>query len=320
MFASWWIFIMILTAFYTANLTAFLTLSQFTLPIHSVEDIANPTNTWCAEAGGAVEYSIKEDGDLDVLDESLRRGRGQFIDAMDRDRIMQLISNGDRSLKLDDWRHLGFLGDRSLKLDDWRHLGFLGDRSLKLDDWRHLGFLGDRSLKLDDWRHLGFLGDRSLKLDDWRHLGFLGVLFLHDKHWLNFFMLGIERAADEMNHCQYVLTTDIYLTRSLSFVYPKHSILPLLFDSIMLSYVESGIIKHLLTKDLPEAVICPLDLGSKERQLSNPDLITTYIVVVSGFTAACFVLLGERMLRRMCRGKISDEFHVHLQLPYRGGC
>ncbi|KAI5703341.1 hypothetical protein M8J75_010628 [Diaphorina citri] len=205
MFASWWIFIMILTAFYTANLTAFLTLSQFTLPIHSVEDIANPTNTWCAEAGGAVERM----GDLDVLDESLRRGRGQFIDAMDRDRIMQLISNG--------------------------------------------------------------------------------VLFLHDKHWLNFFMLGIERAADEMNHCQYVLTTDIYLTRSLSFV--------------MLSYVESGIIKHLLTKDLPEAVICPLDLGSKERQLSNPDLITTYIVVVSGFTAACFVLLGERMLRRMCRGE-----------------
>ncbi|KAL1459604.1 hypothetical protein WDU94_011569 [Cyamophila willieti] len=59
MFASWWIFIMILTAFYTANLTAFLTLSQFTLPIHSVEDIADPTNTWCAEAGGAVEYSIK---------------------------------------------------------------------------------------------------------------------------------------------------------------------------------------------------------------------------------------------------------------------
>uniref|UniRef100_A0A8D9BDS8 Uncharacterized protein n=2 Tax=Cacopsylla melanoneura TaxID=428564 RepID=A0A8D9BDS8_9HEMI len=120
-------------------------------------------------------------------------------------------------------------------------------------------------------------------------------------------MLTMERMADEQSRCKYVLTTDIYLTRSLSFVYPKHSILPPLFDSIMLSYVESGIIKHLQTKDLPEAVICPLDLGSKERQLRNPDLITTYIVVVSGFTVACFVLLGERLMRRVCASKIGDQ-------------
>lgn len=88
----------------------------------------------------------------------------------------------------------------------------------------------------------------------------------------------------------------------------------------MLSYVESGIIKHLLTKDLPEAAICPLDLGSKERQLRNPDLVTTYIVVVCGFAVACVVLLGERLLRRMCRGKIGirDEFAVQYHLPYKG--
>lgn len=59
MFASWWLFIMILTSFYTANLTAFLTLSRFTLPIHSVEDIANPVYRWTALEGDVIEYSVK---------------------------------------------------------------------------------------------------------------------------------------------------------------------------------------------------------------------------------------------------------------------
>lgn len=59
MFATWWIFIMILTSFYTANLTAFLTWSKFTLPIHSVEDIAKPDYKWIALEGDAVEYSVK---------------------------------------------------------------------------------------------------------------------------------------------------------------------------------------------------------------------------------------------------------------------
>lgn len=49
---------MILTAFYTANLTAFLTLSRFTLPIEKVEDIAKLSNTWFAMEGGPVEYSV----------------------------------------------------------------------------------------------------------------------------------------------------------------------------------------------------------------------------------------------------------------------
>lgn len=59
MFASWWLFIMILTSFYTANLTAFLTLSRFTLPIQSIEDIANPMYKWAALEGDAIEYSVK---------------------------------------------------------------------------------------------------------------------------------------------------------------------------------------------------------------------------------------------------------------------
>lgn len=59
LFATWWIFITILTAFYTANLTAFLTLSKFTLPINSVDDILGKEKKFVAHEGGAVEYAIK---------------------------------------------------------------------------------------------------------------------------------------------------------------------------------------------------------------------------------------------------------------------
>lgn len=59
LFATWWIFITILTSFYTANLTAFLTLSKFTLPYNSMEDIRDHNQKFVATRGGAVEYAIK---------------------------------------------------------------------------------------------------------------------------------------------------------------------------------------------------------------------------------------------------------------------
>lgn len=62
--------------------------------------------------------------------------------------------------------------------------------------------------------------------------------------------------------------------------------------------MESGIVKHLQTKDLPEAVICPLNLGSKERQLRNSDLYTTYAVVVCGFSMAVAVFTVELLSTR----------------------
>lgn len=58
-FATWWIFITILTSFYTANLTAFLTLSKFTLPINEVADIISSNKHFVAQRGGGVEYAIK---------------------------------------------------------------------------------------------------------------------------------------------------------------------------------------------------------------------------------------------------------------------
>lgn len=59
LFSTWWIFITILTAFYTANLTAFLTLSRFTLPISTAEDIGAKKYTWVSHKGSLIEEAIK---------------------------------------------------------------------------------------------------------------------------------------------------------------------------------------------------------------------------------------------------------------------
>lgn len=58
MFATWWIFITILTSFYTANLTAFLTLSRFTLPINNWNDLYRSETEFVSVKGGCVEYAI----------------------------------------------------------------------------------------------------------------------------------------------------------------------------------------------------------------------------------------------------------------------
>jgi hypothetical protein len=58
-FATWWMFITILTSFYTANLTAFLTLSRFTLPINEPHDLLAKRHQFIGLRGSAVEYAIR---------------------------------------------------------------------------------------------------------------------------------------------------------------------------------------------------------------------------------------------------------------------
>lgn len=59
LFATWWLFVILLSAFYTANLTAFLTLSKFTLDIEKPEDLYKKNYRWVAPEGGPV-YNIIE--------------------------------------------------------------------------------------------------------------------------------------------------------------------------------------------------------------------------------------------------------------------
>ncbi|KAF7988018.1 hypothetical protein HCN44_007512 [Aphidius gifuensis] len=60
LFASWWIFITILTSFYTANLTAFLTLAEFTLPYKSITDIVNDKRMWSSTSEHYIDYALKQ--------------------------------------------------------------------------------------------------------------------------------------------------------------------------------------------------------------------------------------------------------------------
>ncbi|RZF37350.1 hypothetical protein LSTR_LSTR010445 [Laodelphax striatellus] len=225
LFATWWVFIMILTAFYTANLTAFLTLSRFTLPIQNIDDIARLSYHWFTRDGGILEFAIKVETDLNVLRYSAARGFGHFVNVKNFDQVKSLIAK----------------------------------------DW----------LYLEEKRELMYF-----MMNDYINKTMIQVL--------------------EKDRCTYVLTADSYLTRSTAFAYPKHSILPALFNRVMLSYVESGIINHLASyNSLSDTQICPLNLHNKERQLRNADLLTTYYVVVSGFITAAVVLVCEIIWRKL---------------------
>ncbi|XP_037776920.1 glutamate receptor ionotropic, kainate 3-like [Penaeus monodon] len=55
LFATWWLFITIVTSFYTANLTAYLTFNSLVLPIEKAEDLArDPDIKWAAFRDGAL--------------------------------------------------------------------------------------------------------------------------------------------------------------------------------------------------------------------------------------------------------------------------
>ncbi|XP_014253533.1 glutamate receptor ionotropic, kainate 2 [Cimex lectularius] len=223
LFATWWIFILILTAFYTANLTAFLTLSLSTLPIKEVKDVAKDNNKWFATQGGAIADAVKGiDVELNALKKTLGTSRSQFIETKSEATISQKIMTG----------------------------------------W----------LYLDDWYTV-----TRLMYNDYKKKS--------------------TRVKDERKRCSYVITDKSFLIRSLAFAYQNNSVLPNLFNPILQRFVESGILKHSLGLELPDAVVCPLNLGNKERRLRNSDLYTTYVVVLSGFTCALAVFGGEIIWR-----------------------
>ncbi|XP_018311410.1 glutamate receptor ionotropic, delta-2 [Mycetomoellerius zeteki] len=79
LFAMWWIFILILTSFYTANLTAFLTRPQFTLPINNIQDILHKGYQWIAYKGRTIDLMLSgfKDEDLSLL--NVTRWKNNYI-------------------------------------------------------------------------------------------------------------------------------------------------------------------------------------------------------------------------------------------------
>ncbi|XP_043190105.1 glutamate receptor ionotropic, delta-2-like isoform X2 [Amphibalanus amphitrite] len=76
LFATWWIYITVLTAFYTANLTAYLTFSSMKVEIETVADLYASEQAWLAPAGDSIQMFV--DGSM-TLRAMYEQGRGSFI-------------------------------------------------------------------------------------------------------------------------------------------------------------------------------------------------------------------------------------------------
>nr|ARN17856.1 ionotropic receptor 10 [Cephus cinctus] len=230
LFATWWIFITILTSFYTANLTAFLTLSQFTLPIKSVDDLASKGQVWVAEKGLALDMIVAEGNELQPLNLSTSKGKGHFVD----------LRNKSYSTVI-----------------------------------RHID------------QNKMFLGEKH----------FVQGLIFYD------YIDKSHKGIDEGKRCTYVIMPGHILLKRRAFAYPLGSLINVVMDKHILALVESGIVKYITTAYLPGTEICPLNLGSKERQLRNSDLTMTYKVVFIGFTVAAVAFLVELLYLCKCKKK-----------------
>ncbi|XP_065360019.1 glutamate receptor 2 [Calliphora vicina] len=226
LFATWWIFITILTSFYTANLTAFLTLSKFTLPFNTVNDILIKNKHFVSQRGSGVEYAIKTTNEsLSMLSRMAQQNYAVF------------------TVATNDTYNLHNYVEKS---------GYV--------------FVRDRPA-ITHALYLDYRYRKTISLDN------------------------------EKIHCPFAKAKEPFLKKKRSFAYPIGSNLSELFDRELLNLVESGIIKHLSAKDLPNAEICPQDLGGTERQLRNGDLMMTYYIMFAGFATAIVVFSTELIFR-----------------------
>ncbi|KAL5290263.1 RNF10 family protein [Megaselia abdita] len=236
LFATWWIFITILTSFYTANLTAFLTLSRFTLPFNTVADILRAQKQFVTSRGGGVEYAIKNYNEqLSMLKPLVDKNIALFVDDQVDEKILK---------------------------DYVEKKGFV--------------FVRDKPA-MSIMLYNDYMKRRTLSLDN------------------------------ERIHCPFAVAKAPFMTKKRGFVYPIGSNISRLFDKELLNLVELGIVKHLASKDVPNAEICPLNLGGTERQLRITDLMMTFYIMVVGFATAIVVFSTELFFKFMNAKKIQQD-------------
>ncbi|XP_014477402.1 PREDICTED: glutamate receptor ionotropic, delta-2 [Dinoponera quadriceps] len=224
LFATWWIFILILTSFYTANLTAFLTRPQFTLPINSLNDIVRKGYRWVAHKGRTIEYLISQYHPDELTPLNSTRWKGHYISA--HEYPVRAILNAVDKDKL-------------------------------------------------------FLAETH----------YLQTLIFED--YVNKTRLRLEH----QKKCTYVIMPNTILVTSRAFAFPIGSSLEAPINKELMALVEAGIIRRAKLRDLPLAEVCPVDLRSTERQLTNSDLSLTYKVVAGGYVIAAVVFLVELTIR-----------------------
>ncbi|KAK5643941.1 hypothetical protein RI129_007786 [Pyrocoelia pectoralis] len=90
-FASWWMFVMLVTTFYTANLTAYLTVAELPLPIKTISDISLKKCTLIIKAESVIEELITND--LEKLYAIYKNSQKIFVNDEDEDILSNWISN-----------------------------------------------------------------------------------------------------------------------------------------------------------------------------------------------------------------------------------
>lgn len=244
LFSTWWIFITILTAFYTANLTAFLTLSRFTLPIKDVGDIGQKKYPWVTHKGSTIEETIRDD--TNSLTQSLAGSQREFTS-----------DNG------------------TTILSEWvrrRNFMYLGEKPI-VEYLMYRDYMSRSSNTTNNSNANNLEADR----------------------------------------CVFVITKWSVVSVDRAFAYAKGFKFHQLFDALIGSLVESGIVKFKLRERLPDTEICPLDLKSSERQLRNADLFMTYVIVGAGFIVAA-VCFAVEMGMHYLGGKDITAEHQHKEL------
>lgn len=101
------------------------------------------------------------------------------------------------------------------------------------------------------------------------------------------------KVDDEKVHCAFAMAKEPFLKRRRTFAYSKNFKFQQLFDYELLHLVEAGIVKYKLLENLPKPEICPNNLGGKERQLRNGDLMMTYYIMIAGFCTSIAVFVSE---------------------------
>ncbi|KAJ8725189.1 hypothetical protein PYW07_016147 [Mythimna separata] len=95
LFVTWWLFMILLSAFYTANLTAFLTLSKFTLAIEYPRDLYQKNYRWVASAGSSVEHVVKSEGEeLYYLSAMISNNKAQFLSVISDTDFLGIVKKG----------------------------------------------------------------------------------------------------------------------------------------------------------------------------------------------------------------------------------
>ncbi|XP_053635419.2 glutamate receptor ionotropic, delta-1-like [Cherax quadricarinatus] len=175
LFATWWLFITLVTSFYTANLTAFLTFNGLQLPITTVEDLRKIHSlTWLAFTDGALVEVISTHPRLQILRDLQKAGRGRFVTS--RAEAVALVRT-NKYVFIDDMQVLEYLLREDFKTQRRDNASDMCNFYIT-----PLASANDKDFLF--WFGYGFRKDSEYKElfnEFFRRLSFFGILnFLHD--------------------------------------------------------------------------------------------------------------------------------------------